>query len=200
MFPWHPLCLLVFINEMPPNLHIITHKGCALQGEPAHLTSLPKGKNAILITALSKAGVILPLYFSLPSLRDRALITSSSHCTLHSTIPLNTYSTRSKSQSPMATSCKQPSYRVLMLPHYRTPPTGACTSLAQPVCPLPSVLWLSPHTSNLAPPLAQLHNKWNLQLCSAALPATTAPLSSTANLAIVAQYCINTMCSHPSII
>jgi len=53
---------LVFVDEMPSNLDVVARKGRALQGEPARLTSLPKGKNVTLIAALSKAGIIFHKY------------------------------------------------------------------------------------------------------------------------------------------
>jgi hypothetical protein len=51
----HPL---VFVDEMPSNLHVCAMHGCAPAGQPAKLTTLPKGHNVTLITTLSRGGFI----------------------------------------------------------------------------------------------------------------------------------------------
>lgn len=44
---------LVFVDEMPSNLHVCATHSHAPAGQPAKLTTLPKGHNVTLIAALS---------------------------------------------------------------------------------------------------------------------------------------------------
>ena len=49
---------LVFVDECPFNLHVVSSKGRATRGEPARLTVLPKQKNITYIGAMARTGII----------------------------------------------------------------------------------------------------------------------------------------------
>jgi transposase len=49
---------LVFVDEMPSNLHVRPTHGRAPAGQPAKITVVPKGSNVTLIAALSRSGII----------------------------------------------------------------------------------------------------------------------------------------------
>ena len=49
---------VIYIDEKPWNMHKKKSKGHAMQGEPAKLTLVPKGKNITLIAALSTKGLV----------------------------------------------------------------------------------------------------------------------------------------------
>lgn len=55
LYSWRPK---IFIDESGFNLHIKKSKGRALEGHPAILTVLPKGKRISLIAALGEKGVV----------------------------------------------------------------------------------------------------------------------------------------------
>jgi hypothetical protein len=48
---------LVFMDESAFNMHVVVHKGCAVWGEPARLSVLPRQKNLTLIAALTQTGL-----------------------------------------------------------------------------------------------------------------------------------------------